>query len=212
MNDRTEAGPTDGQLLEAWSAGDGLAFTELVRRHQAACLGHARALLGRGADAEDCVQDAFCRLAQGPPRIEQRVRGDAAAERAVLAGWLHRVTRNRAMDLLRGEERRRRREAAAAPPEAISGGIETVEDADTRAAVERGLERLPRAQREVLVLRLVGERSYREIAEITGRTVGTVGWLIAEGLKALSSDLSHLLPSPAGDGRTTPGATTGPVQ
>jgi RNA polymerase sigma-70 factor (ECF subfamily) len=116
------------------------------------------------------------------------------------------------MDMLRGEERRRRREAVAAPPEATSGGIESVESADTRAAVERGLERLPEPQREVLVLRLVGERSYREIAEITGRKVGTVGWLIAEGLKALSSDLAHLLPSPAGDGSTTEGAAGGPVQ
>ena len=116
------------------------------------------------------------------------------------------------MDMMRTNERRRRREAVAAPPEATSGGIDAVEQRDTRAAVERGLERLPEPQREVLVLRLVGERSYREIAEITGRKVGTVGWLISEGLKALSRDLSELLPAVTGDGSTHADATGGPAR
>jgi RNA polymerase sigma-70 factor (ECF subfamily) len=191
---------TDGELLAAWSGGDAGAFTELVQRHRAVCARHARALLGRGADVDDVVQDVFCTLSQSPPDLDPEVRGDAGRERAQLRGWLHRVTRNRAMDLLRGEARRRKREQEAAPPEAVGGGIETVEQEDTRAAVERGLERLPAPQREVLVLRLLAERSYREIAEITGRNVGTVGWLVSEGLRALGLELAPLLPAVAGDG------------
>ena len=192
--------PTDGELLLAWRKGDGTAFTELVRRHQAACLGHARALLPSGADAEDCVQDAFCRLADRPPEIEAGLVGDADAARAVLAAWLHTVTRNRAMDMLRSEQRRKRREERSAPAEATAGGIDAVESADLGARIEQGLGRLPEAQREVLVLRLRSERSYREIAEITGKKVGTVGWLISQGLKALSADLAELLPAVASDG------------
>lgn len=79
-----------------------------------------------------------------------------------------------------------------APGEATGGGIDRVEAADTRAAVERGLLKLPPAQREVLVLRLLGDKSYREIADVTGRKVGTVGWLVSEGLKRLSTELSDL--------------------
>ena len=52
------------------------------------------------------------------------------------------------------------------------------------------LARLPEDQREVLVLRLFGERSYREIAEITGRKVGTIGWLVSVGMKALARELN----------------------
>ena len=107
------------------------------------------------------------------------------------------------MDILRSEARRRRREALAAADEATPGGVERGEQEDTARAVERGLERLPEAQREVLVLRLVGERSYREIAEITGRKTGTVGWLISEGLKSLSKELAHLVsqdPDPGASG------------
>jgi RNA polymerase sigma factor (sigma-70 family) len=101
------------------------------------------------------------------------------------------------MDDVRTEKRRRRREEEAAGREAVSGGFDGIEEADTRAAVERGLERLPKDQREVLVLRLIGERSYREIADITGKKVGTVGWLISEGLDALGRELAHLLPGAA---------------
>ena len=42
------------------------------------------------------------------------------------------------------------------------------------------------------MLRLFDEKSYAEIAEITGRKVGTVGWLISVGMKALAEELAPL--------------------
>src|SRR5688500_20194611 len=126
-----------------------------------------------------------------PPEVA----GDAEAEQAHLRSWLHTVTRNQCMDTMRADSRRRSREEIAAAPE-IAGegaaGPDLVEARDTRAAVERELARLPADQREVLVLRLLGERSYKEIAGITGKKIGTVGWLISEGLKALSPPLAPL--------------------
>ena len=59
--------------------------------------------------------------------------------------------------------------------------------------MERELSKLPLDQREVLALRLMGERSYKEIAEITGKNIGTVGWLISVGLQALGQGLEPLL-------------------
>lgn len=145
-------------------------------------------MLGDRSAADDAVQEAFLRLAQKPPDLE----GDAEISRKQLSSWLHRVTRNLCMDAMRSDKRRRTREAEVAPAEATGGEIDKVEAADTRAAVERGLLNLPPAQREVLVLRLLGDKSYREIADVTGRKVGTVGWLVSEGLKRLSAELSDL--------------------
>lgn len=114
------------------------------------------------------------------------------------------------MDTLRSETRRKRREESVAAPEqaprSVAAGAEEVEAADTRAAVERGLERLPSDQREVLALRLLAERSYKEIAEITGKKIGTVGWLVSEGLKALAG---HLAPLVEAQTSTQPIARTG---
>jgi DNA-directed RNA polymerase specialized sigma24 family protein len=39
----------------------------------------------------------------------------------------------------------------------------------------------------------LGERSYKEIAEITGKKLGTVGWLVSEGLARLSTSLAPLV-------------------
>lgn len=197
---------SDGQLLEAWREGHAGAFDELVRRHQAPLLRHARSLLGdwRGG-GEDAVQEAFLRLAQNARELCERA--DGQVEAAQLASWLHRVTRNLCMDAIRSDARRRRREEDVAHREATSGGLGRVEEADTREAVERSLSKLPDDQREVLALRLFGERSYKEIAEITGRKIGTVGWLISVGLQALSTELAPLLSAPqaTSDARTLQG-------
>jgi RNA polymerase sigma factor (sigma-70 family) len=121
------------------------------------------------------------------------------------------------MDTLRSEKRRRQREESVAAVETAreshAGGAGLVEARDTRAAVERGLAQLNPDQREVLVLRLVSERSYREIAEITGRKIGTVGWLISEGLSALADKLGPLLDvAPSMQPTTQPSARTGEVR
>jgi RNA polymerase sigma-70 factor (ECF subfamily) len=197
-------GPSDGALLLALERGDATAFSELVLRYQASLLRHARALLGVrggfGGGCEDVVQDVFLKLLEQPPKLPTEVRGDRERERSHLASWLHTVTRNGCMDTLRSETRRKRREEEAAASEVVRGeradGAFTVEQADTRAAVEKSLERLPEDQREVLVLRLLGERSYKEIAAITGKKIGTVGWLVSEGLKSLSKELAHWVDVP----------------
>jgi RNA polymerase sigma-70 factor (ECF subfamily) len=184
---------SDGRLLAAFRRGDSSAFATLVARHERALLRYARALLGDWRAGEDVVQEAFLRLAQRPPALEAGVEGDARAEAAVISAWLHQVTRNLCMDTKRSEKRRRRREEEVATREVNPGGMDAVEAADTRAAVERGLMRLSEDQREVLVLRLFDDKSYAEIAAITGRKVGTVGWLISVGMKALAEELAPLV-------------------
>ncbi len=193
---------SDGDLLAAWQGGDSSAFEELVNRYQAPLLRHARSLLGDRRGYEDAVQEALLKLAQQPPVLAQV--GDPRAEEAQLASWLHRVTRNLCMDALRSEKRRKRREEEVADREVSTGGLHRVEENDTRDAVERSLHRLPADQREVLALRLFGERSYKEIAEITGKKIGTVGWLISVGLKALAGELEPLLKPRPVSARTSP--------
>lgn len=186
---------SDGVLLTALQRGDRLALAVLVERHQKVLLGHARALLGEGGPFEDVVQEVYLKLLERPPELPAHVAGDADGERAHLRSWLHKVTRNCCMDTIRADSRRRSREEMVATPEAAAAS-EALEQRDTRAAVERELSRLPEEQREVLVLRLLGERSYKEIAEITGKKIGTVGWLISEGLKQLSTHLAPLVDGP----------------
>ena len=174
FRDMTET-VSEAALLDRYHAGDTGAFAELVRRHQGPLLRHAQGLLGAGSAHEDKGQEAFLKWAQNAPVLSTEVLGDPGAEHAQLGAWLHKVTRNLCMDVMRSETRRKRRERDVAAHEAADGGIGTVEAADTRVAVERSLGRLPRDQCEVLVLLLWGEKRYRESAAITGKKSGTVG-------------------------------------
>ena len=155
------------------------------------------------------MQDVFLKLAQTPPSLPAEARGDPELERAHLSSWLHKVTRNCCMDAIRSETRRRRREHEVAEAGAVlhggatDGGISAVDAKDTRAVVERELGKLPVDQREVLVLRLLADKSYREIAEITGRKIGTVGWLVSVGLKSLSRELAPILGSAGSTGASS---------
>ncbi len=188
--------PSTTLLVERVRGGDEQAFAELVRRHETALLRYARGLLGPGGAHEDVVQDAFLKLARTPPRLA--VEGPKA-EHARLGRWLLQVTRNHCMDWMRAERRRKRREVERAVPEATAGGLDTLEAKDSRQVVESYLFALPDTWREVLVLRLLGDKSYQEIAELTGKSVGTVGWLISRGLQRLSAELGPVL-EPEGRG------------
>lgn len=192
-------------LLRQYTEGDPLAFTPLVQHYQAPLLAFARGMLGSRGGHEDVVQEAFLRLAKKPPNLDDlysnhegsEVARDPDQEAAHLSAWLHRVTRNLCVDMMRSEAKRRNREHTVAATEATGGGLSAVEAQDTREAVERGLDQLPPEQREVLVLRLLGEKSYREIADITGKKLGTIGWLISRGLSTLSRELGSLVETEA---------------
>jgi RNA polymerase sigma-70 factor (ECF subfamily) len=163
-------------------------------------LRHARGLLGAGSSYEDVVQEVFLKLAEEHSGLLESSHAEPNSGRQ-LAAWLHTVTRNACMNVIRSEKSRRSRERAVAPPEATPGGQQRVDALDTRARVEAAIAGLPLDQREVLILRLLAGRSYREIAEVTGRKLGTVGWLVSEGLKALGGTLSPLMEVESGTER-----------
>lgn len=183
--------PPDADLLRAFRAGDVDAFSALARRHEGRLLRHARLLLGFRGEPEDAVQEALLSLARNPPDP-----GDAICASHGIGAWLNQVTRNHCLDMIRSDSRRRDREDAAVlgrPDTSLETPLAAAEGDDTRLTIERTLARLPEDQREAVALRLLDDKSYAEIAAITGRKVGTVGWLISRGMKTLAAHLSPLL-------------------
>ena len=84
----------DARLIAAVRAGSDEAFAAIVRRHERAlCRYAARLLHGSGHDPQDVVQDVFM-------RAHAALTGPAERE-PDLKPWLFRMTRNRAIDVLR---------------------------------------------------------------------------------------------------------------
>lgn len=108
-----------------------------------------------------------------------------------LAAWLYRVVHNEALDHLRRERRRsllhwrHAEEPTLAreelPPHARVG------DAATQAA--EALDILTERERQLVVLKVYEEKSYREIAEITGLGTGNVGYILHGAMRKLAAHL-----------------------
>ena len=106
---------------------------------------------------EDCVQDAFVKLAA------QSVRPDNPA------AWLFKVVRHRAINLSRSNQRRKAREEKFARSANDSlDPAKSLEKADEQAFLLKTLETLPGELRELVVLRIWSGLNWNQIAEIAG--------------------------------------------
>lgn len=138
------------------------------------------------ADAEDVVQEAFTRFW----RHQRKLGGEPM-------GLVLTSVRRAAWDLARRNQRRSEREQLAdetggvdEPPffEAENGLAE-----ERRLVLEAALRRLPAEQREVLVLKIWGERTFEQIAEQTGVPPNTAASRYRYALVALRKELNPAL-------------------
>ncbi|HVM00109.1 MAG TPA: sigma-70 family RNA polymerase sigma factor [Egibacteraceae bacterium] len=143
-----------------------------------------RFLLARSRDpalAEDMVEATFLELVEYAPAL----RGGADGVRA----WLFRAAANNLIDEQRKATRRgdvaldETRAAGRAAPE--PGPEERYLAGERDAVVRAALARLSADQQEVLSLRFAAQLTSREVADITGRSVGAVKALQHRALAAL---------------------------
>ena len=149
--------PDSQLLLDFAERRSDAAFAELVRRHLN--LVHAAALrITRDPDlAKDVSQAVFVALANQAGKL---------AGHAVLAGWLHRTTRNIAAQSIRTETRRRAREQAAAIMHDPSGGDPNWQHIAPQ--LDAALADLAAADRDAILLRYFENKSAQQMADLLG--------------------------------------------
>jgi RNA polymerase sigma-70 factor (ECF subfamily) len=143
-------------------------------------------------DAEDVLQDALVKLVE-KLRNDQFIGGSEAWQ-----PYLYATIRRLAIDLSRREDRRKRREDTVADeqPEfndtASHPWFESESsDDETRTQLESKLKQLPQKFSEVIVMKIWGERTFAEIAEILGISQNTAASRYRYGLEALKKSLSN---------------------
>ncbi|GEM_PF-5731491 len=94
---------TNEELYNLFLQGNGCAFQELYGRLNHKMYGVAKIHLGRDEDAQDCVSEVFKKL------LVKRAIGQETYKpgTAKFSTWLHKVTKNAAMDELRKRKSRR---------------------------------------------------------------------------------------------------------
>ena len=165
--------PIEGCGLALYSvegAGSELDLTALVEIYSALLFRVAYSVLRSRAEAEDVVQDVFVRILKRSPNL-LTVRD--------LRVWLIRITWNLCVDRRRrirpeqiDEDFAKSLVASTAPAD------EALDDAQRMKAVLRELEKLPRAERQVLLLSTVEELETPEVAKVLGRSESAVRALL----------------------------------
>jgi len=163
-------------------------WDEVVRTHADRVYRLAFRLSGNRADAEDLTQETFVRV----------FKSLAEYTPGTFEGWLHRITTNLFLDLVR---RRQRIRFDALPEDAgdrlastESGPEQAFDETNLDPEIQAALDALPPDFRVAVVLCDLEQLSYEEIAATLGIKVGTVRSRIHRGRVLLRQALAHRAP------------------
>ena len=155
--------PGPDPALLALAAGDARAFERLYDRFAARLYRAAWGMLGRAEDAEDAVQDVFAAMVRSRKQLAD-VQDLTAYLFTALRHAAGRVAAQRAKELTAGNETFTEPVAPAKPP---------WEKDPRNERLERALGALPPAQREMIALKIDGELTFAQIAQVLGISVNT---------------------------------------
>ena len=174
-------------------------WDSVVREHADRVYRLAYRLSGNRADAEDLTQETFVRV----------FRSLSSYSPGTFEGWLHRITTNLFLDMVR---RRQRIRFDALPEDAGDrlagsdpGPEQAYDDMHLDPEIQAALDSLPPDFRVAVVLCDLEQLSYEEIAATLGIKVGTVRSRIHRGRVLLRESLAHRAP---GLRPTEPGSPT----
>ena len=150
--------PEDEALVHRARDGDEASFGLLVERYYPRLLRYGVRMLGSRVDAEEAVQDAFVRAHRSLARYE---------ERSQFGPWVFRILVNQCRTI---GAKRRRRDRTFVPYGAESGSAAAIDTTELQwqVDVQGALMRLAPDAREALLLKFVEDRSYEDMAELTG--------------------------------------------
>lgn len=186
----------DRGLMVRLQARDEAALEALYERYSGLVYTRALRLVGDRDIASDVLQDVFFRCWEGADTYDPA--------RGHVAGWLMRITRNRAIDLLRGRRHQARlREQVFDDEQAdpVAGGQADPGDGlALRQLVANAFAALPPTQRRPLEMALYDGLTQVEIAAQLGAPLGTVKSRMLSGMERLRTFLRPLL-APEGEER-----------
>ncbi|WP_405587145.1 RNA polymerase sigma factor SigE [Streptomyces sp. NBC_01190] len=191
QSDSTAANPvitatfaTDGDA-QSWTPPS---WEEIVSTHSARVYRLAYRLTGNQHDAEDLTQEVFVRV----------FRSLSTYTPGTFEGWLHRITTNLFLDMVRRRQRIRfdalGDDAAERLPSREPSPAQHFNDTHFDADVQQALDTLAPEFRAAVVLCDIEGLSYEEIAATLGVKLGTVRSRIHRGRSHLRKALEHRAP------------------
>ncbi|MHB1936760.1 MAG: sigma-70 family RNA polymerase sigma factor [Acidobacteriaceae bacterium] len=169
----------DRQLMDQLRRRQPDALSRMYDQYSTMVYSIAMRVLRDGAAAEDVMQEVFLKLWQQPETFTDH--------RGSLCGWLAVVTRNRAIDRIRGSRRFENVEDLhlANPVDMGTEAERNIMLAKVRAAMET----MPVDQRRALEMAFFEGQTHTEIAAQTGQPLGTIKTRIRSALISIRKAL-----------------------
>lgn len=178
---------SEQELIEKSQKGDVASFEKLIHQYQVYVYNIAYRTLGHEEDAKDAAQDALIKVFKNISQFT----GDAQ-----FSTWLYRIVVNTCKDYLRKQASLRETTMTGldADGESVLWEIpasdtlhpeKQLERKEIQLKIHSALEKLPEANKTVVILRDIQGLSYEEISHIEDCSVGTVKSRINRGRKYL---------------------------
>jgi RNA polymerase sigma-70 factor, ECF subfamily len=170
----------DQEVIRRVLSGSRDAFEVLVLRYSDPLYRHALGMTGSPDVAEDILQTSFIKAYQHLSEV--RGRFDA---------WVFRIVANACKDWLKNVRRTHLSYDEDDQPSSYLTPEEVLDRDELRTDLERALATLPASLREAFVMKHVEGRSYEEISDLLGTTVGALKMRVHRAREALQQLLEE---------------------
>ncbi len=157
------------QQLELLHNGDKQAFSTIYQELKVPVFTVLVRLTGNRSLAEDLLQEVFLKLYREPPQVEKP------------RAYMFRMARNLAIDALRQQQPAENLEQAESS--------QHFWDPDTKMDLEQAFSMLTVQERQLVALHLSAGLTFREVAAIVDRPMGTVLWQYRKAIEKLRNFL-----------------------
>lgn len=172
---------SDAEIVKVVINGDRAAFAELVRRYERTVRSVAADVLGDIHSAEDAAQDAFVKAYEKLPNLRSP---------KTFGPWLLKITRREALNYIRRKPKSEySADLSEIPAHQRNGRL----DEESKLLLS-AVMKLPPHEHHTIILRYFDNMSVKNIAEITGRSVGTITKQLSRAHARLRKQLKELEP------------------
>jgi len=172
---------SDNILRAALGQNDPAAVELMWDRYAKDLLTFLQALLCSRHDAEDVLQTVFVRIVHKRHRL---------AKARCLDAYVYRIARNEAYRMV---SRRKRDQKSQGTTESwLIASESNREPSDLAEQLQAALAQLPRPQREVIVMKIYGQKTFLEISRLLGLSQNTAASRYRYGIEKLQNLLGNL--------------------
>jgi len=161
-------------------------FVYIIQRYEGKLLSYIRRISNLGEEAEDVLQEVFIKVYQNLNGFDPKLK---------FSSWIYRIAHNQVISNYR--------KIKARPQGSVldleEGGLENIADefdligqieqASLRENIFKILDKMDQKYKEILVLKFLEEKDYKEISDILKKPMGTVASMISRAKKQFQEEL-----------------------